>query len=91
MKASRHSTEFERREGPKIEPITETGSGNVQQRERALLREIIERVNDLFQGNLTDLTNSFTSTPLLTASCSNHRFFNSRLLTTRRNSLRLAR
>jgi type I restriction enzyme R subunit len=41
-------------EAPKLEPITEAGGGAVQERQRALLREIIDRVNDLFQGELTD-------------------------------------
>ena len=41
-------------ETPKIEPITESGSGSVQEKEKALLAEIIEKVNDLFQGELSD-------------------------------------
>jgi type I restriction enzyme R subunit len=41
-------------ETPQLEPITEAGSGSVQERQKALLREIIERVNDLFEGDLTD-------------------------------------
>lgn len=41
-------------ETPKLEPITEAGSGSVQEREKALLNEIIEKVNDLFEGELTD-------------------------------------
>jgi type I restriction enzyme R subunit len=41
-------------EGEKLQPITETGSGSVQERERARLAEIIERVNDLFQGDVTN-------------------------------------
>jgi len=39
---------------PKLDPITEAGSGSVQEKEKALLNEIIEKVNDLFQGELTD-------------------------------------
>lgn len=39
---------------PKLEPITEAGSGSVQEKEKALLAEIIEKVNDLFEGDLTD-------------------------------------
>lgn len=39
---------------PKLEPLTEAGSGNVQEREKARLHEIIEKVNDLFEGELTD-------------------------------------
>lgn len=41
-------------EYPKLDPITEAGSGAVQDKERAYLNAIIERVNDLFQGELTD-------------------------------------
>ncbi|MGC4083668.1 MAG: type I restriction endonuclease [Vicinamibacterales bacterium] len=41
-------------EQPTLDPIDEAGSGSVQQKERALLREIIKRVNDLFEGELTD-------------------------------------
>ncbi len=41
-------------EKPLLDPITEAGSGSVQEKEKALLREIIEKVNDLFDGELTD-------------------------------------
>lgn len=41
-------------EAPKLQPIDETGSGAVQAKEKALLRQIIEKVNDLFEGELTD-------------------------------------
>ncbi len=41
-------------EKPMLAPLTETGSGSVQEREKALLNEIIEKVNDLFDGDLTD-------------------------------------
>jgi type I restriction enzyme R subunit len=41
-------------ENPKLEPITEAGSGSVQEKEKAYLTEIIEKVNDLFHGELTD-------------------------------------
>ena len=37
-----------------LKPITETGSGQVREKEKALLEEIIRRVNDLFDGDLTD-------------------------------------
>jgi len=39
---------------PPLGPPTEAGSGNVQEREKARLNEIIEKVNDLFEGELTD-------------------------------------
>jgi type I restriction enzyme R subunit len=41
-------------ETPKLDPITEAGGGDVQDKERARLDEIIEKVNDLFDGELTD-------------------------------------
>ena len=41
-------------ETPKSEPITEAGSGRVQEKERAWLAEIIEKLNDLFGEGTTD-------------------------------------
>jgi type I restriction enzyme R subunit len=41
-------------ENPALEPITEVGGGSVQVKQKALLREIIQKVNDLFEGDLTD-------------------------------------
>lgn len=41
-------------ENPKLEPMTETGSGSVQEKEKALLTEIIQKVNGLFEGELSD-------------------------------------
>ncbi len=37
-----------------LPPITGVGSGSVQDKEKALLAEIIAKVNDLFDGELTD-------------------------------------
>ena len=37
-----------------LKPLTETGSGSVQEKEKARLAEIIEKVNTLFEGDLTD-------------------------------------
>jgi type I restriction enzyme R subunit len=37
-----------------LPPITEAGSGTVQEKEKALLAVIIAKVNDLFEGALTD-------------------------------------
>ena len=37
-----------------LSPATEAGSGKVQEKEKAFLAEIIEKVNDLFEGELTD-------------------------------------
>jgi type I restriction enzyme R subunit len=41
-------------ETPKLPPITEAGSGSIQEKKRARLEEIIAKVNDLFEGDLTD-------------------------------------
>jgi type I restriction enzyme, R subunit len=41
-------------EAEKLQPPTETGSGEVQEKEKVLLAEIIEKVNSLFDGDLTD-------------------------------------
>ncbi len=41
-------------EYPKLEPFTAAGSGMVREKERAYLAEIIAKVNDLFEGELTD-------------------------------------
>ncbi len=41
-------------ETPTLKPIVETGSGSVQEKEKARLAEIIEKVNTLFEGDLTD-------------------------------------
>ena len=41
-------------EAPKLEPISEAGGGQVREPMKAYLTEIIEQVNDLFQGELTD-------------------------------------
>jgi len=41
-------------ETPKLEPITEAGSGGLQEKQKAYLSEIIEKVNDLFEGDLSE-------------------------------------
>ncbi len=41
-------------ETPKLEPMSDTGSGSVQEKEKALLAEIIQKVNGLFEGELSD-------------------------------------
>jgi type I restriction enzyme R subunit len=41
-------------EGPKLSPLTESGGGSVQEKEKARLAEIITRVNVLFEGELTE-------------------------------------
>lgn len=37
-----------------LPPMTDPGSGEVHDPDRALLAEIIARVNELFEGDLTD-------------------------------------
>jgi type I restriction enzyme R subunit len=41
-------------DAPKLQPLTEAGAGSVQETEKARLEEIIAKVNDLFEGDLTD-------------------------------------
>lgn len=41
-------------DAPVLPPISEAGSGSIQEKERQRLDEIIARVNDLFEGDLTD-------------------------------------
>ena len=41
-------------ETPKLLPMDATGSGMVQDKEKAFLEEIIQKVNGLFEGELTD-------------------------------------
>ena len=41
-------------EAAKLQPMTDTGTGQVQEKEKALLEEIIAKVNELFEGELTD-------------------------------------
>ena len=41
-------------ETPKLEPITESGGGTVQEKEKAYIAELIEKINHLFDGELTD-------------------------------------
>ncbi|MDR4517118.1 MAG: DEAD/DEAH box helicase family protein [Nitrosomonas sp.] len=41
-------------EYPKLKPLTESGSGSIQEKEKACLYEIIARVNDLFDGDITE-------------------------------------
>lgn len=41
-------------ESPKLPPMTETGSGSIHDKEKAFLDEIIQQVNGLFEGDLSD-------------------------------------
>jgi len=38
----------------RLAPLSESGGGRVQDKEKALLSEIVQKVNDLFEGELTD-------------------------------------
>jgi type I restriction enzyme R subunit len=38
----------------KLDPLTDPGGGEVQEKVKALLSDILEKVNDLFEGELTD-------------------------------------
>ena len=38
----------------KLEPMTETGGGQVQDKQKVLLSEIVQKLNDLFDGELSD-------------------------------------
>lgn len=40
--------------GEKLKPMAETGSANVQDKEKALLSEILSRMNDMFPGTTED-------------------------------------
>lgn len=37
-----------------LKPLTSTGKGGLHDKEKVLLAEILERLNDLFQGDVTD-------------------------------------
>ena len=37
----------------KLKPVSATGSGSVQEKQRARLAEIIEKVNEIFEGDFT--------------------------------------
>ena len=41
-------------EKPKLEPLSEAGGGAIHDKQKALMAEIIERLNDLFEGDLTE-------------------------------------
>lgn len=41
-------------EAGKLDPMTDAGSGSLQEKEKALMAEIIQKLNDLFEGELTD-------------------------------------
>ena len=39
---------------PTLDPLTETGGGSVQEKQRVYLSEIVAKVNELFEGELSD-------------------------------------
>jgi len=41
-------------ENSRLEPITEAGRGSVQEKQKAYLSDVIKRVNELFEGDLTE-------------------------------------
>jgi type I restriction enzyme, R subunit len=41
-------------EAPKLPPLSDAGSGSLHEKEKARLEEIIAKVNDLFEGDLTE-------------------------------------
>jgi type I restriction enzyme R subunit len=41
-------------EAEPLKPLTESGTGSLQEKEKALLTEILSKLNDLFQGDVTD-------------------------------------
>lgn len=41
-------------ESPKLQPMDDSGSGSVQDKQKAMLNEIIEKVNGLFEGELSE-------------------------------------
>jgi type I restriction enzyme R subunit len=41
-------------EQPKLEPLSETGSGSVQEKQAVYMTELIEKLNELFGGDTTD-------------------------------------
>ncbi|MDP4027909.1 MAG: DEAD/DEAH box helicase family protein, partial [Gallionella sp.] len=50
----KHAMPLHEGEAEKLYPITEAGSGSVQEKEKVYMAEIIEKVNSLFDGELTD-------------------------------------
>ncbi|KZE27356.1 type I restriction endonuclease subunit R [Crenobacter luteus] len=50
----RQALNLNRGEAPRLPPMDATGSGAVQDRQKALLEDIIRKVNGLFEGELSD-------------------------------------
>ena len=52
--AGKRSLSLGEGESPLLKPLTDSGSGSVQEKEKELLQEIIARVNDLFGADTTE-------------------------------------
>jgi type I restriction enzyme R subunit len=50
----RHAMLLSDGDAPKIDPLTEAGSGSVQEKHKVYMAELIEKLNDLFGGDTTD-------------------------------------
>jgi type I restriction enzyme R subunit len=50
----KHSLPLGDGEAPKLEPLSEAGGGSLHEKQKALMSEIVQRLNDLFEGDLTD-------------------------------------
>jgi type I restriction enzyme, R subunit len=53
-KKGQQSLDLKQGEVPKLQPMTETGGGSVHDKEKSYLEEIIQKVNGLFDGELSD-------------------------------------
>src|SRR5690606_38851307 len=49
-----HRLKLSEEDAPKLDPMTAAGSGSVQEKEKALLSEIIEQLNNLFGSDTTE-------------------------------------
>ncbi|SDG56078.1 type I restriction endonuclease subunit R [Propionivibrio dicarboxylicus] len=49
-----HSLDLQQGESKKLQPMAETGGGTLHDKEKAYLEEIIQQVNGLFEGDLSD-------------------------------------
>ena len=54
LKQGKKSLPLSEGEVSKLRPITDVGEGELYDKQRAMLSEIIEKVNSLFEGDLTD-------------------------------------
>lgn len=54
LKQGKKSLPLAEGEASKLRPITDVGEGELYDKQRAMLSEIIEKVNSLFEGDLTD-------------------------------------